>query len=423
MSRGPPLPRHFKRLFPAGATLLRKLLVGVVALALLALVILLPPASSPLRTRVHHYHREEMRLRGEGRLQEVLLGDDTVEPCNNDRCGVAVTMGQEKVVELTVFIVFHRRLHERLYEGLAWPALLPSSVTDAATTPTRPVAAGTTTNTRGVIEKLLTYRRTFGRRNGNRIFFIATKEPLEHRYSPQMVEGRLLREWEMPGYAANTSFLQMYSAIITVYRSGIVGRPRTVAGEEWVAFLEYDMRIDQQLLHRIRRRILRQPRVNQQTYPHSLQQQLHRLPRCCIFYGASYNTLFLLNNSLGRQLLREYNNFFQTSFSLLDLPPVSATGAFVVPAEVLHRIAPFLESLVNLLVVNRSARRGLDATTPPASEGKRTSNALAGSPLEVMEAALALSLGLETDYVYVEVPIRHMTERELEELEDEHTDS
>ncbi|ESS64722.1 hypothetical protein TCDM_07081 [Trypanosoma cruzi Dm28c] len=266
-----------------------------------------------------------------------------------------------------------------------------------------------------------TYRNagTEGRYNGNRIYFLATKEPLVKSYSPNKVDGWLLREWEMPGFVASRSFLQPYSAIMTVYRGRVLGHSLdsgTLTGEaaglsstsateksrEWVAFLEHGVHIDQPLLCRIRQRILR----------HSF-----GLRRCCVFYGKLHSTSLSLNNTMGRRIMYECNALFQTSFTLRDLPPVFVTRDILVPSVLLHHTVPFLGRVAKLLTVNRTVLQsgGLAAVMTGQESGWGINNTPEWS-LKVMEDALAFSLGLERNYVYVEMPICRFTEPELEEL-------
>ncbi|RNF27524.1 uncharacterized protein Tco025E_00261 [Trypanosoma conorhini] len=407
---------HGKRASPRAASLLRQLLCILAAISLLVLVVILPPASSTARSRVHRYRMEEMHQREVEQLPVTLFPDVNSTPHDAVTCGLVEAAAGERPVELNIFVVFHRQLYEQLYEDLEWNSLLSSFLTPTSSlSPT----------TREVVEGLQAYHkaRGAGRSNGNRIYFLATREPLVKSYPSDMLRNRLLREWEMPGFVPSRRFLHIYSAIMTVYRSQMVGHslggtnssgvaaamPSASAlggSEEWVAFLEHDMRVDTQLLCQIRQRIF---------------QQASGSRRCCIFYGESYNTMFLLHNPLGRQLMREYNAFFHTSLSLKDLPSVVATGAVVLPSALLHRIVPFLERVAELPLVKRRARHssGVVATQQGLGRGWRQNRHLR-RPLEVMGSALALSLGLERNYVHVEVPIRHLTQRELEELSEEY---
>ncbi|RNF10683.1 hypothetical protein TraAM80_01386 [Trypanosoma rangeli] len=146
-----------------------------------------------------------------------------------------------------------------------------------------------------------------------------------------------------------------------------------------------------------------------------IDQQLSR--RCCIFYGASYNTMLLLNSPLGGRLMRGYNTFFQAFLSLRNMPSVVATGVVVLLSALLHRVEPFLERIAELLLANRTTRRSSDfAAIQIGFESGWNSNRTPGWLLDVMRAAPAFSLGLERNYVHVEVPIRHLTERKPEEL-------
>ncbi|EKF38442.1 hypothetical protein MOQ_001358 [Trypanosoma cruzi marinkellei] len=392
---------------------LRKLIFVLVVVLLLLIVIILPPASSTLRGRLLHYHMEELRQRARDKMLETLFLDVTNATWDDVTCGLVEAPAGENYVELNVFVVYNRKLREKLYEGINWSSLLPSSPNYLS-----PLA----NTTREVMNNHGTYRNawTKGRHNGNRMYFLATKEPLVKFYPSHMVEGRLLREWEMPGFVANRSFLQPYSAIMTVYRGRLLGHsldggtPTGVAAassstsateknREWVAFLEHDVHINQPLLCRIRQRIL---------------QKSFGSRRCCIFYGKLPSNSLSLNNTMGRRLMYEYNTFFQTSFSLRDLPPVFVMRDIVVPSVLLHRTMPFLERVAELLTVNRTVRQNDGSAA--VMTGQESAWGINNTPewsLKVMEGALALSLGLERNYVHVEMPIRRFTEPELEELD------
>jgi hypothetical protein len=374
-------------------------------------------------------------------------------------------------IDLTLYIVFHKTLHGANYQGVRWGDIsFPAPVDGGSGSPT-------TLDTASVVSALTSP----GGLNRTTIIFVATNRKVKKRYPAELVRGRLIKEWELPGHDTRIgSLMNEYGAMNSIFSSqltqhagniaNVAGRgsnPRLIAADadgdgvqEWIGVLQYDMRIDQKLLQLIRRRIRSrtQAAVTSLTTTNSRGELVARAPsnkaalvggatvghfrlHCCIFYGISYPTRYLLHNALGKKLVDEYNGFFGSSFTLDDMPPVAILDAFVVPTIVFNHFAPFLESVMlrvlrsPLYFPQKPGRHPIPSATTasvplpvvanvntesaansagahPNQQGQQSGGgaaqkALVEHGLDVMEAALAVALGLETLFVQVQLPLRH----------------
>lgn len=365
--------------------------------------------------------------------------------------GVAQNQVRRKV-DLTLYVVFHKTLLSERYSGMDWK--------DIAYPASNGQGQPTSLDTASIVSALATP----GGMNRTTIIFVATNKNIRKRYNPDLVRGRLINEWELPGYDTRIgTAMNEYGAMNSIFSSqltqhagniaNVAGRglnPRLVAADadgdgvqEWIGIFQYDMHIDKKLIQMIRRRIRSRTAAAVTTLKtlnsrggeaiaagrghEAWRRKHHDRLHCCIFYGVSYPTKYLLHNALGRKLLEDYNTFFVANYVLSDMPPVGILDAFVVPSIVFNHFAPFLESV--MLRVIRSPgyyppKPG--RTTSPASSLQRgqpspvstvpTVGVDGGATklsvriehaLDVMEAALALSLGLETSFVQVQLPLRH----------------
>ncbi|CUI14706.1 membrane-associated protein, putative [Bodo saltans] len=389
-------------------------------------------------------------------------------------------------IDLTLYIVFHKTLFRENYEGVRWADIAFPAPLDSSSNPT-------TLDTASVVSALTSP----GGANRTTILFVATNKKVKKRFPADLVRGRMINEWELPGHDTRIgSVMNEYGAMNSIFSSqltqhagniaNVAGRgsnPRLIAADadgdgvqEWIGVFQYDMRIDQKLLQLIRRRIRSrtQAAVTSLATTNSRGELVARAPsskaalvsgtngghfrlHCCIFYGVSYPTRYLLHNPLGKLLVEEYNSFFGGSFTLDDMPPVAILDAFVVPTIVFNHFAPFLESVMlrvirNPLyfpqkpgrhpipvssstgvggssivsVVSPATTRSLNKNTntnnnaesgnsgaqnqqqqQQQSSGNAIQKALVEHGLDVMEAALAVALGLETLFVQVQLPLRH----------------
>lgn len=352
--------------------------------------------------------------------------------------------GARRKIDLTIYIVFHKTLHRENYAGIRW--------NDIAFPLTSETADKTTTlNTASIVSALASP----GGANRTTILFVATNKRLRKTYPQELVRGRLINEWELPGHDTRIgSVMNEYGAMNSIFSSqltqhagniaNVAGRgsnPRLIAADadgdgvqEWIGLFQYDMRIDQKLLQLIRRRIRSrtQAAITSLAVTNSRGELVarpatstshggHFRLHCCIFYGVSYPTRYLLHNALGRALVDEYNNFYGSSFTLDDMPPVAILDAFVVPTIVFNHFAPFLESVMLRVIRNpahfpaKPGRQALTSVSSPQSAGGGSSTgnisasqkAIIEHGLDVMEAAQAVALGLETLFVQVQLPLRH----------------
>jgi hypothetical protein len=391
----------FRKRLGAGVSVLPFLLV-------IALMITLPPMKSKQFIAGQEAEPSEYvkRLLDMHQRQQVLEDDD-----NGAHEGAASPDGTAirlRKIDLTLFIVFHRQLLPKMYEGLKWDELETARTPNGVAQTTKEIAV---------------FLAVSEDKNRTTVVFVAANERIEKSYDYPFLGGRLMKEWEMPGYDSRIGHtMNEFGAMNSIFRSNLTqhaGQIANVAGrdstkdlvaadadgdgvQEWIGVFQYDMKLDSGLIRGIRRRIVKRSAVPEQ-YQDAYYGRKHRQKgaplHCCIFYGISYPTQYALFNGLGRRLLHEYNAFFRTAFTLQSLPSVAIMDAFVVPSIVFNHFAPFLQDVMYRLVGNRTAY-----PAPRPSEGHD-----AASSEEVMEAALALALGLETRFVQVHLPLRHRT--------------
>ena len=288
---------------------------------------------------------------------------------------------------MSIFVVFHHKLHRELYDNLDLPQVRPSP-TDVA------------------------HRRCALSRPGTEVIFVGTNPSFRKVFDAKTFRSHTVMEWELPGYNARIgSKMNEYGAMNTIYESNLTGGLRTTKiapspSSSWVGVFQFDMTLNDYLINTLLNKIKaaqfkeQRSSKNWQLVPRSTKRSARR---CCIFFGVTYPSEYLLRNDVGMRLLQEYNSFFGTSRAFSELHPQAVLDMFVVPADVYNRIAPFLAHVM-LKVID-----GVSFTTPPASNsiisavpGKRKKSAL-----DVMECALALALGLETQIRFVQIPIRH----------------
>lgn len=338
-------------------------------------------------------------------------------------------------IDLTIYIIFHKVLHDKNYASIQWSGIALPIQADNSANPT-------TLTTASVVAAL----SSSGGANRTTIVFVSTNKKLKKRYSPDLVRGRLINEWELPGYDTRIgALMNEYGAMNSIFSSqltqhagniaNVAGRgtnPRLIAADadgdgvqEWIGVFQYDMRIDQKLLQLIRRRIRSKTAAaittlsttNNRGEPRRA--STHLRLHCCIFYGVSYPTRYLLHNALGRKLVEEYNSFFGTTRTLADMPTVAILDAFVVPTIVFNHFAPFLESVMLRVIRSpsyfppkpeRASRVPPETSAAPSGASTAANNNDLGNrahALDVMEAALAVALGFETLFVQVQLPLRH----------------
>lgn len=411
-------------------------------IAVVGIVVIVPPMKAkPYLATETGGVEEVQRLIQLNQRQQFL--DDTAEETSSS------STLKKKSIDLTVYIVFHKTLIRSHYAGINWNEVaLPTQhqnphagVTDAAGPP---VALST--------QSVVTALSTPGGANRTTIVFVATNRNIKKRYDPDLVRGRLIKEWELPGFDTRIgSSMNEFGAMNSIFSSmltqhagniaNVVGRGASahlVAADadgdgvqEWIAVFQYDMHIDSKLLRGIRRRIVQKTTTVSQWHQQRGLRAVVGGPttalHCCIFYGVSYPTRFLLHNALGKKLLLDYNTFFGSQFTLNDLPPISILDAFVVPSIVFNHFAPFLESVMLRVLRNPqaypeqpnrggggggsggflSSESGGAQQAGAAAKGASAAVSSHVHALDVMEAALALALGLETLFVQVQLPLRH----------------
>lgn len=323
-------------------------------------------------------------------------------------------------IDLTIFVVFHSTLLPRLFDGLVWPQIAPIGPRGHAKAVGSDGKSLPISTAEGV--QILANRECLNRTS---VIFIATNEKHEKRYPPALVENRLLKEWEMPGYDEQhiNHTMNEYGAMDAIFKSKITqnaGRFNANHSfadivtadadgdgvQEWIGFFQYDMRMDSRLLTNIRGRIIQKTSAKSAIQMRN-RHHTHRQLLCCVFFGVTFPTNSLLMNPLGHQLLREYNTFFAASRRLSELPAQSIIDAFVVPTVLFNHIMPFLDKVMHRAQLNIAAY----PTNKVAAAGGGDSSGSAIAPplaLEVAEAALALALGFQSlDFIVVQMPLRH----------------
>lgn len=176
--------------------------------------------------------------------------------------------GIGRSIDLTLFVVFHKVLPVKHFDGIAWPQIAWIGPKKHA----RP--AGEPNEDTMPTDEAVTILKNRECLNRTSVIFIATNKEIEHKkYDAAMVQNRLLLEWEMPGFDPTTiqSSMNEYGAMSSVFRSKVTqnagkynasGHELITADadgdgvQEWIGFFQYDMRLDQKLLNKIRRRII-----------------------------------------------------------------------------------------------------------------------------------------------------------------------
>lgn len=401
------------------------------AIAVVCIVVTVPPmkAKQFIATFDSPESRQIQKII-EAQKRSQFLGDDQLSPVS--------TLTLNRKIDLTIYIVFHKVLLKQNYEKIDWSEIALPGLKGPSSSDRRESGALTLT-TSSVVTALSAPEGA----NRTTIIFVATNKNVKKKYDGDLVKGRLLKEWELPGYDSRIGHsMNEFGAMNSIFSSQLTQHAGNIANvqgrgsttklvaadadgdgvQEWIGVFQYDMKIDSKLIRSIRRRIVQRSYHSQQPSPAGSKLQQHQL-HCCVFFGLSYPTPYLLHNDLGRKLLTEYNEFFATSFVMQDLPPLSILDAFVVPSIVFNHMAPFLESVMlrvqrsplsypqTLVESTTSSATGANRTQPVGVGGDSTDQTLQTPPqkhaLAVMEAALALALGLETSFVQIQLPIRH----------------
>lgn len=227
--------------------------------------------------------------------------------------GSGSTIGDAAVarkIDLTLFVVFHKKLYASLYEGLDWSALRrlqPSKY------------AGNHANMTSAEERetaaLVDFLEESPSSNQTTLIFLATNKNILKSYDPSITNGRLLYEHLMPGFDETIgAMLHEHGAMNTIFFSNIThalppgfygpqgggivnaaaaakahdltsgsARARFKASlqsvlvrtavaadhdndgvQEWIGVFQHDMHIDAKLIALIRRRIVQRTVLNGQ---------------------------------------------------------------------------------------------------------------------------------------------------------------
>eukprot|EP00760_Papus_ankaliazontas_P034832 PhM_4_TR7512/c0_g1_i1/m.31553 len=349
---------------------LRDIASGVFFFFVVYIWVLTPPqlsrpfaGSDTARGRVHHPPRHQQHHRGgSGSSSSVSL--------------ISLTPS-----DLTIYVVYHERVYEKMYGRLNstqfWPLFKFVAVNP-------------------MIRKKPMPKTLFGRNNNI--------NNNNNNNNP------VIREWKLPGYNPNLAELKEYSVMMSMYRSTLyttgsskqqmkksaaATSPHTLP--RFVGFAQYDMKFDVSVFRRV------QEALSATTTPSG----------GCIFYASTHPARFLFSSGdsntdgddthVGTQLTSSYNRVHGTSYELADLPDQVIIDAIVLPREVFVRMVKWLEAVVAEVLTAPYNNNKFDLTRFESPGSRLT-------PSELAERAVAMFLGFEQiagTYELVQLPIRH----------------